>query len=278
MFVVGQFQVGVEPHDHRELLAAVRPHVDSHARGHLCRDLDIKFLLSSQAECKGRLSRLVLEGHDAHADQVTPVNPLVTLSNDRFDAKKEGALGRPVPTGAAAIILPRQDDQIRLGGCVLLGRVKHVEDVARGDVQGLGGGLADELVHEADIAEGSSRHDGVIPASGAKAVEVPGGEALAGQEPGGGGGPGDGAGRGDMVSGHRVAEVEQRVGAGDGRLDRQLLGHPLEEGRMLDVGGGLVPGVQSGLRCGELVPVSIASCYLAVNLLKQAKGLHYKRV
>ena len=72
---------------------------------------------------------------------------------------------------------------------------------------------------------------------------------------------------GNVVSGHRVPEVQQGVGAADGLLHRQLLGHSLEEGRVLDVGGGLVPGVESGLGGGELVPVCVASCDLAVDFL-----------
>ena len=54
----------------------------------------------------------------------------------------------------------------------------------------------------------------------------------------------------------------------DRGLDRQFWGHPLEERRTLDVGGGRVPGVENGLGSREVIPVGITGCDLAVNFLE----------
>ena len=66
--------------------------------------------------------------------------------------------------------------------------------------------------------------------------------------------------------------MKKSISSGDGLLDRQFLGHSFKEWRMLDIGGGQVPGVKGGLRGGELVPVWVTSCYLAVHFLKADKS------
>jgi hypothetical protein len=53
----------------------------------------------------------------------------------------------------------------------------------------------------------------------------------------------------------------------DGCLDGQLRGHAREERRVLDVGGGGVPGVEDGVGGRQLVPVGVALSDLGVGLL-----------
>ena len=245
MAVVGQLQVGVEPHEDGELEAGVRGDVHLHPGREAGGQLDAELLLAGETEGGGGLALQVLERDDAHPHQVTPVDPLVTLGNDGPDAQQERSLGCPVTTGAAAVVLPGQNDEVRPGLGVLLGGVEDVQNGSGGDVDRLGSRLPDELVDQPDVAEGAPGHHGVVPSPGAEAVELPGREALAVQEPGGRGLPGDGPGGGDVVRRDGVAKVQQGVRLPDGRFDGQLRGHPLEERRTLDVGGGWVPGVEN---------------------------------
>ena len=61
--------------------------------------------------------------------------------------------------------------------------------------------------------------------------------------------------------------MEKSVGSGDGLLDWQVRRHAFKERRMLDVCGCRVPGIEDRCWGRELVPVSIASCDLAVDFL-----------
>ena len=220
--VVGQLQVGVEPHDDGELESGVSGDGEPHPGGQTGGQLYIELLLSGEAKEGGGLTLQVLQRNDAHTNQVTPVNPLIALGNDCSYPQEERSLGGPVPAGAAAIILPCQNDEVSPSLGVLLSCVEHIKHGARGDVNSLGCGLPYELVDQPDIPEGSPRHHSVVSSPGPEAVEVPRCETLAVQEPGRRGLPGDGAGRRDVVRRHGVPEVQQSVCLSDGRLDRQL--------------------------------------------------------
>ena len=268
VFVVGQLQLRVEPHQDRELLPGVGVDLHGQAGREDGGKLDVELLLAGEAEGESSLAGEVLERDDAHPHQVTPVDPLVALRYNSSYPEQERSLGGPVPARATPIIFPRKDDQLGSSLGVLLGSVEHVQLLAGGDVNCLRRGLPDELVDDSDVAEGSSSHDGVVASPGSEAVELRRREAPAVQVPGGGGPPGDRPGRRDVVRRDGVPEIKQSVSSFDGVLHRELGGHPLEEGRALDVGGGGVPGVQDGLRSGELVPVGVAGGDLAVDFLR----------
>jgi len=268
VLVVGQLQVGVEPADHGELLAGVCADGDFHAGGQGVGDINVKLLLAREPQALGSLSLFVLQGDDAHAHQVAPVDPLIALGDNSLDPKQEGSLGSPVSAGATPIVLPSQDDQVCVSGGVLLGSIKHVKSGPRGNVDSLGSGLPDKLVNQPDVAKGAPGHHGIISSPGAERVEVPWAESSTGEISRGWRVPGDGASGGDVVSGHGVTEVEEGLGCPDRALGGQVRCHPLEEWRMLDVGGGRVPGVQDGGGGGQLVPVGVPSGDLGVNFLK----------
>ena len=268
MFVVSQLQVGVEPHQDGELEAGVRADGDPHPGGESGGQLNVELLLTGETQGGGGLTLQELERNDAHANQVTTVDPLVTLSNNCSYPEEKRSLGGPVSAGATAIIFPRKDDELRPSLGVLLGSVEHVQLLTGGDVNCLGRGLPDELVDDSNVAEGSSGHDSVVASPGAEAVELPGIESPAVQVSGRGRLPGDGPGWRDVIRRHGVAQVEQGVRASDGSLDRQLSRHALKERRPLDVGGGRVPGIQNGLRGGQLVPVGVTGGDLTVHFLK----------
>src|SRR5690606_30555039 len=82
----------------------------------------------------------------------------------------------------------------------------------------------------------------------------------------------DGAGRGDVVGGDGVAEQAQHAGAVDVRDAAHLHAHALEVGRVLDVGGGLVPGVQLAVRRGDGVPAAVALEHVGIVLLEQLRA------
>ena len=58
------------------------------------RQLDGERLPPTETQRVGRLAGLVLQRHDAHADQVTPVDPLVRLGNHRSHTLRTDGAGR----------------------------------------------------------------------------------------------------------------------------------------------------------------------------------------
>ena len=136
------------------------------ARSKSCRQEDVELLLPSQPKALCSVSNFVLQRHNPHAHlnilgcsfqrldlrikishQVAPVNSFVAFGDYSSHSKEEGTLCSPVSAGATTIILASQHDQVRACLLVLLGRVKHVEDVVGRDVQGLWPRLANQLVH-----------------------------------------------------------------------------------------------------------------------------------
>ena len=79
---------------------------------------------------------------------------------------------------------------------------------------------------------------------------------------------GDASGGADVICGDRVPDVEQRERLLHLPRLRELLGHALEEGRALDVGRFLVPGVKDSLGRLELVPTLVPGRDLGVDLLE----------
>ena len=64
-----------------------------------------------------------LEREHAHAHEVGSVDALEALRQDRPHAQEARPLGRPVPGGASAILLPGDDDERRAVGLVAHRRV-----------------------------------------------------------------------------------------------------------------------------------------------------------
>ena len=76
-------------------------------------------LLAAEAEGVCGLAGQVLEGQDAHADQVGAVDALVALGDDELDAEQARAFGGPVARTAGAVFLAGERKTLRAGESVL---------------------------------------------------------------------------------------------------------------------------------------------------------------
>ena len=90
---------------HRQLLSR------SQALGHAG---DVERLLASQPERGGVLARLELQRKHAHPHQVTAVDALEALGDDRPHAEELRPLGRPVARAPGAVLRAGQDEERRL--------------------------------------------------------------------------------------------------------------------------------------------------------------------
>ncbi len=127
---------------------------------------DIEDLTAGQPEALDRLAGWKLKGHDAHADQVTPVDPLIALCDDRPDPEQPWPLGCPVPRRSRAVLLPRQDEQGDPLCSVLHRRVKdrHLRSIR----QMRGHPALDtryELVFQPHVGKRPAHHHFVVAAS-----------------------------------------------------------------------------------------------------------------
>src|SRR5690606_26198037 len=110
--------------------------------------------------------------------------------------------GRPVPGGAGAVLLPRQDQQGDAFFLVGEGGVIDGHHLAVGQVAGPAAlGPRREQVPEPDVGEGAPHHHLVVAPAGAIGVEVGHVHAPLLEILGGGRAQADGPGGGDVVGG-----------------------------------------------------------------------------
>ena len=115
-----------------------------------------------------------------------------------------------------------------------------------------------QQVAQADVGEGAAHHDLVVAAACAVGVEVLRLHALLDQVARRRAALGDVAGGGDVIGRDRVAEQRQHARAVHVRQRRRRHGHALEVGRVLHVGGFLVPAVEVARGHLDVGPVVIA--------------------
>eukprot|EP00760_Papus_ankaliazontas_P008090 PhM_4_TR13663/c0_g1_i1/m.70832 len=224
----------------------------------LAAEVNRELLRARQPKARRALLRQVLDGHDAHADEVAAVDALKGLGDDRAHTEQEGALGSPVARGAGAVLLTREDHEVAAGFLVLHGGIvdRHklaVEVRLRAD-----GAILAELVCETDVGEGAADHDLVVAAAGAVRVEILALNAALVEVAGGGRVLGDVAGGGDVVRRHRVAEVQQNscvLNLGPGRGGD---GEALEVRRLVNVRALCVPLVDRARGDLERLPLLVA--------------------
>ena len=262
MAEVFDFLRGQQQHLHLEAdLGAVR------ARGHhgglaglaVVQAGDLHHLVALEAKRLRVLAVQELAGQHAHADQVRTVDSLESFRHHRLHAQQVRALGRPVTRRAGAVFLAREHHQRHALGLVLHGRVVDRHLFARRVVDGVAAFFAAQhQVLDADVGEGAAHHHVVVAAARAVAVEVGRLHAATLQELAGRRAGLDVAGRADVVGGDRIAEQAHDAGVvdvGDG-ADVHL--HAVEVGRVLDVGGGLVPGELGAVRGLDFIPAAVA--------------------
>eukprot|EP01084_Bolivina_argentea_P079429 144089_1 len=199
------------------------------------------------------------------------MNALEGFRDDALDALKVGPLRGPVARGPTAVLAAAYDDGGEAGLFVLRCGVKHGELLPRGEVRGVrpSGARPQDLVPQACIREGASRHDEIVAPSRTVCVVIDRLDAHTPKEACGGRISGDFPRGADVVGGHRVTQVEQAVRLLDILELGQVLGHRLEEGGVVDVGR-LGPGIQRGVRgCHKALPPLVARRDGSVGLFEE---------
>ncbi|GIX63876.1 mitochondrial import receptor subunit Tom40 [Babesia caballi] len=263
-------QGGVDAAADLEGEAAVAGDADEVAGGEAVDALDVEVRrLTCDSEGGGGLAGEELQRQNAEADQVGAVDALEGLRDDGADTQQGGALGGPVARAAGAVLLAGDDDEAGAVGAVALRSVEDAEHLAGREVDGLGALVGAEQVREANVGEGAANHDLVVAAARAVGVEVARLHAAGEQKLRGGRGLGDVAGGRNVVSGDGVAEQQEHAGLGDGGL--QGSAHVVEVGRVVNVGGGGVPGIKLGLGGLERAPRLAAVGDVGVDLLEELR-------
>ena len=163
---VGHFWVRVQAALHLEGGAVRGTHSDGLADGHLLAQIEREGLLAGQTERLGRGSILVLQGQDAHAEQVRPVDSLVAFGDDGAHSLQVGALGGPVTRGAGSVLLASEDDRGDALALVLGGGLEDWHLFVAGHVTRRRASLWHKLIDKADVSKGAPCHDLIISAPG----------------------------------------------------------------------------------------------------------------
>ena len=190
------------------------------------------------------------------------MDALVALRQDGLDPQQKSALGSPVAGTAGAVFLAGDYQQGRPFALVAHASLEDAHALAGFDAPGTGRqvhrdaafGAGNKLIAQPDVGKRAAHHDFVIAAPGAEGIEVLGFDALFDQVAAGGAARRNGAGRRDVVRGYGIAEHRQHARAGDAGYRRHRGRQVGEEGRLLHVGRGSVPGVQFPFRHGEPGP------------------------
>jgi len=200
------------------------------------------------------LTILELEGQDTHADEVGPVDTLVALSDNSAHTLQVWALGGPIAGRSRAVLFAGKDDQLLAIFLVPLGGIEDSHLLTRGDVHGCGANLRHHLVDETHVGEGATSHNLIVTSTGTVRVVVLGSNTTLLEVAGSRRVLGDLAGRRDVISSDRITDVQEAVGVDDGRARFDLSLSRLEEGRVVDVGGDIVPIVELTLRSFKVLP------------------------
>ena len=181
------------------------------------------------------------------------MDALERLRDHGADAEQPRTLRRPVARGSRAVFLAGEHHERHAVPLVAHGGVVDRHLLARRIMDG--DAALDALHHlvlDADVGEGAAHHHLVIAAPRPVGVEVGARNAVFGEVAPGRAVGLDGPGRRDVVGGDRIEEQPEDAGVDHvlHRLRRQR--HSVEVRRVLDIGGGLVPGV--GHAAGDLDP------------------------
>ena len=199
------------------------------------------------------------------------MDTLETFRQHGLDPQQVGAFGRPVAARTGAVLLPGNHHQWRAIPLVAHGGVIDRQFLAAGHVQRIAAFLAAQhLVANTDVGEGAAHHHFVVAAPRTVGVEVPRLHALLAQVAPGRAVGLDVAGWRDMVGGHRVAQQGQDACALYVADFRRRAADVVEERRVLDVGGGVLPGIGGGLGHCDGLPLCIAGEHFGILLVEHA--------
>ena len=198
------------------------------------------------------------------------MDTLVRDSNDSLNTLEERTLGGPITRGTRSIGSTSQNDKRVSLTNVLLSGIKDIHDLLGGAIDGLGSSLADELVDQTNVGEGTTGHNLVVTTPGTVGVELLGLNTVIVEVTGSGGLARDVSGGGDVIGGDGVANVQEDVGTGDVGGLGGLEGHTVEVRRETDVGGVGVPLVQGRLVDLEVLPRLRSGLDVLVDILEES--------
>ena len=265
-----QLRLSIEPQSDSELGTRVSRDSDVLSRLQVTVvEVNLELLESSQTERVSVLSLLELKRHNTHSNQVGAMNTLVRLGNDSLNTLEERTLGGPITRGTRSVSLTSQDNEGVSLLDVLLSSIKHIHHLLGGAIDGLGSGLANELVDQTDVGEGTTGHDLVVTTPGTVGVELLGLNTVLVEVTGSGGLARDVSGGGDVIGGDRVSDVQQDVGTLDVGGLGGLEGHAVKVRGKTDVGGLGVPLVQGGLVDLEVLPRLRSGLDVLVDVLEE---------
>jgi len=190
------------------------------------------------------------------------VDTLEAFDDHRAHAQQQRALGRPVAARSGAVFLAADHHQRRAVPLVPHRRVidRHQFALVAGHA------TLDALHHlvtDADIGKGAAHHHLVIAAAAAIGVEVrllqilPGRTVFL-----------DRASGRDVIGGDRIAQDRQRHRLGHVGHRRRGHRHPLEIGRIGDIGAARAPLVGVGRLYLDCLPVLVALVDIGIALLE----------
>lgn len=200
------------------------------------------------------LAILELEGQDSHTDEVASVDTLVGFGDDSVHTLKERTLGGPIAGGSRSVLLTGQDNELFASITVLFGGIEHGHFLTGGNVNGGGTDLRNHLVDKTDVGESTTGHDLIVTSAGTVGVEVLGGNTALSKVASGRRVLSNLTGGTDVIRGNGVTNIKEARSISNVRDWGQTSLGRGEEGRVVDVGGGIVPFVELSGRSVELLP------------------------
>jgi len=252
---VGNFRVSVDSAHDGERFSTVGGNRDVLADRQVSTvDVDVELFRSSEAEGVSVLAFLELEGQDTHSKEVTSVDALVALSDHDLDSLKVGALGGPIARGSRSVLFTSEDDRVNSSIHVLVSSVKDGHLFSGRDVHGGGTSLLNHLVDQTHVSESTTGHHLIVTSTGSVRVEIFIRDSTLSKEASSRGVLSDLSSGGNVIGSDGVAHVQEAVSVVHISNRLELSFGALEEGRVVDVSGVIVPRVEFTSRGFEVLP------------------------
>ena len=217
-------------------------------------DVNVELLRASKAEGVSVFAFLELEGQDTHTKEVTSVDALVGLSDNDLNTLEVGAFSSPIARGTRSVLFTSEDDGVNTSRLVLISSVKDSHLFSGRDVDGSGTSLGHHLVDETHVSESTSSHNLIVTSARSVRVEVFIGDSALSKEASSRGVLGDFTSGRDVIGGDGVTHVQEAVSVVDARDGLEFSLSALEERRVVDVGGVIIPRVEFTFRGLEVLP------------------------
>jgi hypothetical protein len=217
-------------------------------------DVNVELLRASKAEGVSVFAFLELEGQDTHTKEVTSVDALVGLSDNDLNTLEVGALSSPIARGTRSVLFTSEDNGVNTSRLVLISSVKDSHLFSGRDVDGSGTSLGHHLVDETHVSESTSSHNLIVTSARSVRVEVFIGDSALSKEASSRGVLGDLTSGRDVIGGDGVTHVQKAVSVVDARDGLEFSLSALEERRVVDVGGVIIPRVELTFRGLEVLP------------------------